>query len=142
MVLLAPGSLDPGLSHAIRIEGLSSHGDPARPQRPFMFTHQIRLAVLVTTLLSTAAWAQEEHRIQGKSVSPDQLEAVQAQCDAMRQGDDQSPVAAAAAVAPEQSEEAAIEIAGDLWIDGGTEIDLDKLSIETCDEGNFALTKK
>ena len=107
-----------------------------------MIKHRLLVALMFSAMLPAAAFAQDEHRIQGKSVAPEQVAAVQEQCDAMRQGEETSPVAEVAAEAPTQSDDAAQAMADDLWIDGGTLLDLEKLSIESCDEGKFALTKK
>lgn len=104
------------------------------------------ITVLIATLLvSSAALAQDvEHRIGGKSVPEDQIAQVQEHCDAMRQGEIASPVAEAAAdensdaEAADAAEETAVDLASDLWGEDGR-IDMEKLSIELCDEGNFTL---
>jgi hypothetical protein len=91
------------------------------------------------------ALAQEEHRIGGKAVPADQVPEVQAKCDEMRKGGTTSPVAEAAADEPneeaggEAAEAAAVELSSELWTADG-KIDLEKLSIEQCGEGNFGLT--
>ncbi len=103
-------------------------------------------AVLAAAFLLTGSVsAQEtEHRIGGKTVPEDQIAEVQERCDAMRQGDVTSPVAGAAyeedsvAEAAEAAEDVAVDLASDLWTEDDR-IDPTKLSIELCDEGNFAL---
>jgi hypothetical protein len=106
------------------------------------------LATLTAALLlSSTAMAQDttEHRIGGKSVPEDQVAEVQEQCDAMRQGEETSPVAEAAynedsdAEAADAAEETAVDLSSDLWTEDGR-IDVEKLSVELCDEGNFALS--
>ncbi|WP_172123106.1 MULTISPECIES: hypothetical protein [unclassified Devosia] len=104
----------------------------------------LSLALAAVMVLPGAAFAQEEHRIAGKAVPADQVAGVQAKCDEMRKGETTSPVAEAAADEPnkeagrEAAADAAVELSSELWTADGT-IDLEKLSIEQCSEGNFGL---
>ena len=107
----------------------------------------LSLAAVSALMLAPAALGQqEEHRIGGKAVPQEQVAEVQAQCDAMRKGERQSPVAEAAAsesndqAAADAAAETAVDLSSDLWIDGGERISVEKLSVELCDEGNFSLT--
>jgi hypothetical protein len=90
--------------------------------------------------------SQEEHRIGGKTVTAEQMADVQAKCDDLRQGEAQSPVAEAASDAPttaaatDAAEGAAIQMSQELWDESGTTLDVEKLSLELCDEGNFGLS--
>ena len=111
-----------------------------------MITRTALSLVLAAMLaLPGTALAQEEHRIGGKAVPADQVAEVQAKCDEMRKGETTSPVAEAAADEPtkeaggEAAEAAAVELSSELWTADG-KIDLEKLSIEQCGEGNFELT--
>ncbi len=109
---------------------------------------KVLLTLTTALLLSGTTMAQEaEHRIGGKSVPEDQVAQVQEQCDAMRQGEEASPVAEAAydeesdAEAADAAEDTAVDLAGELWTEDGR-LDVEKLSIELCDEGNFALSEQ
>ena len=107
------------------------------------------IAAVSAMMIPAAALAQQdEHRIGGKAIPADQVAEVQAHCDAMRTGDKQSPVAEAASGQPnteaavDAAADAAVQTSGDLWIENGDRIDIEKLSIELCDEGNFSLSSQ
>ena len=106
----------------------------------------LSLAVVAAFALPGPVFAQEEHRIGGKAVPADQVAEVQAKCDEMRKGETPSPVAQAAGAQPnneagaEAAADTAVELSSDLWIDNGDRIDVNKLSIELCSEGNFGLS--
>jgi membrane-bound ClpP family serine protease len=104
------------------------------------------LGAAALLLLPVGTWAQEqEHRIGGKAVPEEQVAEVQEHCDSLRQGEKASPVAEAAydeetdAAAAEAAEQTAVDLSADLWNEDET-IDVNKLSLELCDEGNFALS--
>jgi hypothetical protein len=114
-------------------------------------TSILALCLLAPTYAQDAAPAgqapsSEEHRIGGKAVTAEQTPEVQAKCDDLRQGEAQSPVAAAASDAPttaaanDASEDVAVELSQQLWDQAGTKLDVEKLSLELCDEGNFGLS--
>ena len=106
----------------------------------------LSLAVALALALPGAASAQEEHRIGGKAVPADQVAEVQAKCDEMRKGETASPVAEAAGAQPnneagaEAAADTAVELSSELWIENGERIDVEKLSIELCSDGNFGLS--
>ena len=107
----------------------------------------LSLAFVAALALPGAAFAQEqEHRIGGKAVPADQVAEVQAKCDEMRKGETPSPVAQAAGSTPnteagaEAAADTAVEMSSELWIENGEKIDVSKLTIELCSEGNFGLS--
>lgn len=107
----------------------------------------LSLAAVGAMMMPVAALAQQdEHRIGGKAVPVEQVEEVQAHCDAMRKGETESPVVEAAsdenndAAAADAAAQTAVDLSSELWSEDGARVDLEKLSIELCDEGNFALT--
>ena len=105
----------------------------------------LSLAFVAVVSLCGSALAQEEHRIGGKAVPAEQIAEVQAKCDEMRKGETPSPVAQAAADQPstekgaDAAADAAVELSSEIWIEGGSRLDVNKLSIELCSEGNFGL---
>ena len=126
----------------------------------------LSLAAIVSAMaLPGSVFAQEEHMISGKTVPVDQVTEIQQKCDELRQtnaaaktpgaaapaGD---PAAPAAGVTPTPTGAAAP--AGDPaapadnaapanaptasaagWMDDGSKIDLERLTVALCDEGNF-----
>jgi len=113
------------------------------------FRSVFTIAAVSALLMPATVFAQaDEHRIGGKAISADQVAEVQAHCDALRKGEKQSPVAQAAtgkpntAAATEAAADTAVALSSDLWIDNGDRIDVQKLSLELCDEGNFSLSPK
>jgi hypothetical protein len=131
------------LIHCLRLHGASRTRQWSYP----MITRTVlSLAVVAALGLPGIAFGQEEHRIGGKAVPADQMAEVQAKCDEMRKGETPSPVAQAAADEPnaeagaEAAADAAVELSSELWIEGGERIDVEKLSIELCSEGNFGLS--
>ncbi|HUH76041.1 MAG TPA: hypothetical protein VLZ53_01620, partial [Devosia sp.] len=105
--------------------------------------------------------AQEEHMISGKTVPVDQVTEIQLKCDELRQDNTAAKTpgavapatpaagmtpapAGAAAPAGDQAAPAAnaapanaptASTAG--WTDDGSKIDLERLTVALCDEGNF-----
>lgn len=87
-------------------------------------------AIASAMALPGTALAQEEHMISGTVVPIDQVVEVQAKCDELRKAE-----APAATEAAPEAEAAAASPAG--WTEDGSKIDLDKLTVALCDEGNF-----
>jgi len=84
-------------------------------------------AIISALAVPGIALGQTEHMISGKAVPADQVAAVQAKCDELRK--------AAPAAADTTAPAAAGTTAG--WMDDGSKIDLDKLTVALCDEGKF-----
>jgi len=103
-------------------------------------------AVSALMMPATAFAQQEEHRIGGKAIPADQIAEVQAHCDAMRKGEKTSPVAAAASNKPSTEAAAddvgdkAVDLSDDLWPENSDHINVENISLERCDEGNFELS--
>lgn len=99
----------------------------------------VRTLLSVAAIVSSVAFpgitlAQEEHLISGKAVPADQVAEVQAKCDELRKA--APPDAAATTATPATT--APSTTAG--WLEDGTKIDLEKLTVALCDEGKFAAT--
>ncbi len=126
----------------------------------------LSLAAVVSAMaLPGSAFAQEEHMISGRTVPVDQVTEIQRKCDELRQASPAAttpgaaapagdPAAPAAGVTPAPTGAAAP--AGDPaapaanaapanaptasaagWTEDGTKVDVDRLTVQMCDEGNF-----
>lgn len=95
----------------------------------------LSIAAIVSALtVPGVAFGQEEHMISGKAVPADQVTEVQAKCDELRKA---APAADAAAATPAPADNAAASTTAG-WLDDGSKIDLDNLTVALCDEGKFA----
>ena len=124
-----------------------------------MITKTLISALALTSVLSFAgpAFAQD-HMIEGKAVPADQVEAVQAKCDELRDAAGGSPAPAPDAPAPAADAAAttdattSTDTAADTPTPSATTattttdasaeavIDLETLTIAMCDEGGFTAT--
>jgi hypothetical protein len=109
----------------------------------------LSLAAIVSAMaLPGAAFAQEEHMISGKTVPVDQVTEIQLKCDELRQDNTAAktpgavaPATPAAGMTPAPAGAASpanaptASAAG--WTDDGSKIDLERLTVALCDEGNF-----
>ncbi|MET3925954.1 hypothetical protein [Devosia sp. 2618] len=101
--------------------------------RSFLSAAAIVSALAVPGLV----YAQDSHMIGGKAVPTDQVEAVQAKCDALRKAESD----AAAATTPAPAAGAATTptpSATPGWTADGGMIDVESLTVALCDEGQFA----
>lgn len=96
-------------------------------------------AIISAMALPTTVFAQEEHVIGGQMVPADQVSEVQAKCDELRAPAVGADAAASDAAAPEASANG--DASADVWLEDGT-IDLTKLTVALCEEGNFVSTSQ
>ena len=120
-------------------------------------------AIVSAVALPGSSFAQEEHMIGGKTVPVDQVTEIQNKCNQLREENPAAtpPVADAAAPADATPAPAGAAPAGEAaappadnaaapansanaqapsgagWMADGSKVDLEKLTVEMCDEGNF-----
>ena len=99
----------------------------------------LSVAAMVSSMaLSDTAFAQDEHMISGKAVPADQVTEVQAKCDELRAAAPAAPASDAAAPAvPAAPAATPAPATNEGWLEDGTKIDLTKLTVALCDEGQF-----
>ncbi|MHA6692057.1 hypothetical protein [Devosia sp. A449] len=91
-------------------------------------------AITATMALPGLAVAQEEHLIGGMAVPADQVEEVQTKCDLLRSSDDSAVDNAADAITTPPPPSSAT---AEGWLEDGSKVDIEKLTVQLCEEGNF-----
>lgn len=102
-------------------------------------------AIVTAIALPGSTLAQDGHMISGKAVPADQVAEVQNKCDELRKADPgqktpeaEAPAGETAAPPADRAEDGSSQPAGASgWMEDGTRIDLESLTIALCDEGNF-----
>ncbi|MHA6732444.1 hypothetical protein [Devosia sp. A369] len=72
--------------------------------------------------------------IGGMAVPADQVEEVQAKCDLLRSADDSAVSDSDEAITTPPTPTSA---SGEGWLEDGSKVDIEKLTVQLCKEGNF-----